>query len=744
MHGVPNDLSIRVSMLEAALRAMDDRLRRLEGRAPAPAAEVISPTAPSAAPQIRQIKRPAGPSGRAPAAVPRLSAELEVAIGTSWLNRLGIIAIIAAVAYFLKYSFDNQWIGPTGRVVLTWLLGLALIGAGERYRRRRLVVFAQGLAGGGTAVLYFAVYAAFAIYHLVGWPLAFLMMGLITVATVVLALRYDAMAIAALGLLGGFATPLLLSGPGGAPTGAQPVPVGLYLYFLLLDAGTYIVARRKRWWFFGAMGLAAGFVLPVIIGFGGTPNPSAALVYYLLITLAVLALSMLHGMARLAWAAVGGGFLVSLAGGVSLASTRAPYADLAYFGILSVAAILVAQRRGWRGVGTAAGVAGILLGTVPVVRATDFPAAVAYLAVVNAAMLYAVIRGGWRFSDLAALVATGAAVAWSLPGTPTVGAAAVIAGTGVLFVLFNLTLSWASRELTEQRLLTVLVATALYAAQVAGVLRGEARDPLALAAVILAAYHVVVARVLLRRVPALTVLALLGLALTLLTVAVPLKLRGEAIALAWSVEGAALAWAAARTRNRWAAAGAVIVLAVAVARVVAFETTAIRSAGLVATMPGLAFAAGIAALAAGRSFLRKVPWSAGQERYIPELLGAVAVVLLLYWGSREIDGVFARGGAHLAAAGAKQAALSAWFTLYGFGLVVAGMWKDAPLVRWAGIGLLGITILKVFVVDLAAVAVVFRVLSLAILGALLLLASLAYSRYRGRLTTPSKSGGMRS
>ena len=38
--------------------------------------------------------------------------DLESLIGSQWLNRIGILAMMIGVAYFLKLAFDNNWIGP--------------------------------------------------------------------------------------------------------------------------------------------------------------------------------------------------------------------------------------------------------------------------------------------------------------------------------------------------------------------------------------------------------------------------------------------------------------------------------------------------------------------------------------------------------------------------------------------------------------------------------------------------------
>ena len=44
----------------------------------------------------------------------RASPDLESRIGSHWLNRIGISAVLIGVSYFLKFAFDNNWIGPTG------------------------------------------------------------------------------------------------------------------------------------------------------------------------------------------------------------------------------------------------------------------------------------------------------------------------------------------------------------------------------------------------------------------------------------------------------------------------------------------------------------------------------------------------------------------------------------------------------------------------------------------------------
>ena len=166
--------------------------------------------------------------------------DLESVIAGSWFNWIGIIAVTFGVAFFLKFAFDNQWIGPSARVSLAALAGVALLYVGERLRRRDLRSYAYVLSGGGLLILYLSVYAAYSLYHLIGHTPALLLMVAVTTTAVLLSVRLNALPVAILGLVGGFLTPVLLS------TGVDN-EVGLFAYVALLDAGVLAVAYFKRW-----------------------------------------------------------------------------------------------------------------------------------------------------------------------------------------------------------------------------------------------------------------------------------------------------------------------------------------------------------------------------------------------------------------------------------------------------------------------------------------------------------------
>ncbi len=167
-------------------------------------------------------------------------ADLETKIGQYWLNRIGIVAMLIGVSYFLKYAFENNWIGPGGRIAIGLLAGIGLVIWSERFRNRGYAAFSYSLKAVGIGTLYLSLWGAFQVYHLIPSAAAFVAMVIVTAATIALALSQDAELLASFALIGGFATPVLLS------TG-QNHEVVLFSYVCLLDMAILAMAIVKPW-----------------------------------------------------------------------------------------------------------------------------------------------------------------------------------------------------------------------------------------------------------------------------------------------------------------------------------------------------------------------------------------------------------------------------------------------------------------------------------------------------------------
>src|SRR4051812_22650650 len=246
--------------LRAAVAALTARIHRLEQKAglnaqappetrttpseikPATPRPVTPPLPPPAAPRLVPPATDASYL-RVPkfaTAATRDSDELESRIGKLWLNRIGIFAILIGVSYFIKYAFDNGWIGPTGRIALGILAGIGLVLWSERFRAKGYAAFSYSLKAVGIGTLYLSLWGAFQIYHLVPAGVAFAAMIAVTACTITLALTQDAEILAAFAMIGGVSTPLLLS------TGENH-EVALFSYVCLLDVAILAMVTVKPW-----------------------------------------------------------------------------------------------------------------------------------------------------------------------------------------------------------------------------------------------------------------------------------------------------------------------------------------------------------------------------------------------------------------------------------------------------------------------------------------------------------------
>jgi uncharacterized membrane protein len=237
-------LELRIAGLEAAVR------RLMEGTAPAPTpqAAIAEPV-----PEPEPPPLPIVPAAPEPVTA-RPAEHLDVVIGQKWIGWVSILLIFCAAGFFLKYAFENRWIGELGRVALGVTTGLVFAWIGYQRYRMGWRYLSQVLTAGGITILYLSVYGAFGYYHLVPQRTAFAFLVILVVEAHLLALAYDARSIAVMALAGGFLAPLLLS------TGRDQYGV-LFTYIVVLDLGMLLVVMARRWRWLGSLAYVATMVI---------------------------------------------------------------------------------------------------------------------------------------------------------------------------------------------------------------------------------------------------------------------------------------------------------------------------------------------------------------------------------------------------------------------------------------------------------------------------------------------------
>ncbi|MFA5793659.1 MAG: DUF2339 domain-containing protein [Candidatus Brocadiia bacterium] len=512
---------------------------------------------------------------------------IETKIGMKYANWIGIFALIIGAGFFLKYAFDNKWIGETGRVVLGIIGGLGLITIGHFAVLRKFRGPAFGLMGGGLAILYLSVFAAFSFYGLIGQRPAFGFMILVTLIGIILSVRYSAAPIAVLALIGGFLTPIMLS------TGIDN-QIALFSYIAILDIGILATAYFKRWKFLDY--LAFFFTIGLFIGW-------AAQHYHIeKLPRTELFMSLF--------------FLI--------------------FAFLSFFYNIVNRKK--TGFGDL-----FLLIFVP--------------------FLYYGASLGLLWSDYEAYM-----------GIFTLLMTGVYMGLGRLAQMRN----------KEDKYL---------------------------------------------------VLILLGIALTFLTLVVPIQLSHKWITIAWVVEAVGLVWIGFQTGSWATRVGGILILVFLVfIRLAGYESMNVNAVGFMAIINErfITFLIALAGyLGAAYIYMRRAPARTERNVMVPLLL--VLSVGLGFWMMTMETVAWYRYCGKVLPESMMLRTLSVEWAVYALALLVIGIARKSALVRWLSFVMFGVTIVKVFLFDMAGLEPIYRITSFMILGIILVGVSFLYQKFYKRL-----------
>lgn len=168
----------------------------------------------------------------------------------TWFTRVGAGALLLGLLYAFKYLADNDYIGPTGRVAVGMLTGVAILVASEVMRKSTRPAFVHALTGLGLAGLFISIYASSAFYQLVPTAAAFVSNAVVLLLGAALAWRHRGEAILVLVSVATVLNPLLLS------TG-QDRPVALFGYLLVISSVTLFISAKR------------GFVIASWVAIGG-------------------------------------------------------------------------------------------------------------------------------------------------------------------------------------------------------------------------------------------------------------------------------------------------------------------------------------------------------------------------------------------------------------------------------------------------------------------------------------------
>lgn len=644
-------------------------------------------------------------SERPPRAAPSAIEGLEQRLGTQVATWLGALLLLGAAGFYFRMAVSRGLLGPWAKLGCALAAGVAAIALGDRFLRTHARLLGQAVAGVGVALVFGAAYAGFARYGVYDARAGAAVMVVATALGLGLAVWRDAAILATLAALGAYLTPALASTGGGGRD-------ALFGYLAVLDLGVLVVAARRRWrgleavaslgtwalfaaWYHATAAPGVAITLAWCLGFGavfvGVP----------------LAFHLRHRIAlstgRLAAAVIAGA--VTFGYGCEILDGVGPrLAGLALALAAGYAALVAIVRRRLPGDG------------------------LAHAVMASAAVVCAALAVPLAVRD------RGLVVGWAI-------AAPVLLGLGAHYRLAVVRyLGAAIAALAIGRLLT---AHWSYALEGARAFASPAGASAAAVVAAVAAYAWLGQRVAARLDDAIGAAlargaALAAIGLGALTLDRELRVVGFALGgdhaarqlavAAWlAVCAGALAVGARRAMAAWLA-----VATWAVAAVLAFGVALATPAGALFANLGFALPA-LAALLGLVIAARAIAGGArGGDQVGPDLglvIGLVAGAALWVLVTREAwvhprlgveDALRARWLGH-------ATVTCAWSALAAATLGV-GFARRWPPVRVIALALFGLTAAKVLLVDLARVGQAYRVLSLVVVGALLLITSWLYHR----------------
>ncbi len=224
----------RLSKIEKSLRSQPQPQPQ-----PKQQAGISAPIKAASVPTVSINSAPVNPINSSPASSPIESPKVAEESSGRVLGGIGIAAVVIGIGFFLKYAFDNDWIGPVGRVMLGIIAGLALLAIGQGLRKK-YVSYSDFLFGGGLAVLYLSVFSANSFFHLITPFMAGVFMFFVTALGFAISIANATPILAVISTLGGFFTPFLVGA-------TENNMFSLFAYLTILNLGVLGISFFKKW-----------------------------------------------------------------------------------------------------------------------------------------------------------------------------------------------------------------------------------------------------------------------------------------------------------------------------------------------------------------------------------------------------------------------------------------------------------------------------------------------------------------
>ena len=225
-----------------------------------------------------------------------------------------------------------------------------------------------------------------------------------------------------------------------------------------------------------------------------------------------------------------------------------------------------------------------------------------------------------------------------------------------------------------------------------------------------------------------------GVALFFITLVFPIQFDKQWITVAWALEGAALCWLFHRVPHPGLPGTGVALLLIAFARL-ALNPAVLeyhpRTETPILNWYLYAYGITVVALFVGASLLAP-PRNLVLRTNVPPLLQGLGTGLLFLLLNVEIADYFATGRTltfEFEGSFGRDMTYTIGWALFAFGLLLVGIRRRAPVVRYSAMGLLSVALLKLFLHDLAQLSQLYRIGAFAAVAVIAMIASFLYQRF---------------
>ncbi len=554
--------------------------------------------------------------------------------------------------------------------------------------------------------------------------------------------------ISCLGVLGGYLVPPILL----TNTTHPHPPVFILSFYLIITAGVSLFTQIRKWQIFSWIGIFLAYLVPAYLLREQTQDSQIILLYYFLTTAGIQGMAYFRKWQDLSVMATLGGFLVPafLFFDVPLDNVHI----LIYFGLLTLISYLVSAQKDWFGIAVL-GVIGGYLGPLFLTphynyHSENFP----YFLILTLLSIGLGVYRGWQPMIYLAYVFTSISVfAWGQQHYLKSLLGITETWLVIFFLIQHIGTSLNSliqkMKLTEWGIFIQLLIAASYFSPTYWMLKPDYPYWPGYIAIILIGFYLLNALIAQKRNQG-DILLLwnqIGLASVFAALAIPILLDQQWITLGWAMEAVILTWIGLKGKNVYLRTGGLVLLAGVVVRLFFYDRIDIyyphKDFVLIFNRRFLAFLSGILSSYGILYLIQKNKTIVEKSEKVGISLGLaiLANILTLWVFSVEIlDFIDAKYGFWLLNPEKvndlwmmKQMALSCLWAVYSILLVTLGMWKRQTFPRIFAIALFGITILKVFLMDLSSLTGFPRILSFIVLGLILLLVSYMYQRFQEKL-----------